>query len=100
MSGKARGPVGPLAGAFLAVSCFTLMGCENEASGDCRSLCEHVSDLECSDPVDECVSDCQADGAELPPECQDEWQAALACATGADWKCPEPCDPSSEICET
>jgi hypothetical protein len=61
--------------------------------GDCKALCENVSSLECSDTVDACVSDCQAEEADLPPGCEDEWQAALTCATEAEWTCSTlPCD--------
>ncbi len=92
--------MGPLASsALLAVCCAALLACEKEASGDCQALCEHVSSLECSDPVDACVSDCEAYGAEVPAECQDEWQATLTCATKADWTCPARCDPSEQLCE-
>jgi hypothetical protein len=58
-----------------------------------------MSELECSEPVDACVSDCQEEEAALPPECQDAWQAALACAEVADWVCSEDCDETAELCE-
>ncbi len=103
MSGKARSRGGTVAlGVALVLSCA--LGCDdtNEFTHNCRDLCEHVASLECADPVDSCVSDCQDAEAELPAACKDEWQAILDCATEADFSCePTPCDPSSlEACPT
>ena len=53
-------------------------------STDCVSLCRHVRDKMCGDPMVTCESDCQR---RLAGACSSQYARIVACGIGADVVC-------------